>query len=64
MRLTKAQKTLKRLHGTVDEFTDAVINAIGEISKSEALQAIRKYRDDWYRAGFKTNAPIEAAKPE
>ena len=53
MRLTKAQKTLKRLHGTVEEFTDAVINAVGDISKYEALEAIRVYRERWAEAGFK-----------
>jgi hypothetical protein len=55
MRLTKAQKTLKRLHGTVDEFTDAVIGAIGDVSKDEALEAIRDYRKRWEQAGFKGN---------
>jgi len=55
MRLTKAQKTLKRLHGTVDEFTDAVINAIGDVSKAEAIEAIRDYRRRWAAAGFKGN---------
>lgn len=55
MRLTKAQKTLKRLHGSVDEFTDAVIGAIGDISKDEAIEAIRRYREQWAAAGFKGN---------
>jgi hypothetical protein len=61
VRLTKAQKTLKRLHGTVEEFTDAVINAIGDISKSEALDAIRAYRVRWAEAGFKDNEKQEAS---
>jgi hypothetical protein len=52
-RLTKAQKTLQRLHGTVDEFTDAVIGAIGDISIDEALTAIRDYRARWAGAGFR-----------
>lgn len=52
-RLTKAQRTLKRLHGSVEEFTDAVINAIGDISKDEAIEAIRAYRQRWEEAGFK-----------
>jgi hypothetical protein len=51
MRLSKAQKTLQRLHGTVEEFTDAVINAIGDISKVEALDAIHSYRERWKIAG-------------
>lgn len=51
-RLTKAQKTLKRLHGSVEEFTDAVINAIGDISKHDAIQAIRRYRQQWDDAGL------------
>jgi hypothetical protein len=57
VRLTKAQKTLKRLHGSVDEFTDAVIGAIGDVSKDEALAAIRDYRKRWEEAGFKGNEP-------
>jgi hypothetical protein len=51
VRVSKAQKTLQRLHGTVEEFTDAVINAIGDISKVEALKAIRDYRERWRIAG-------------
>lgn len=51
MRLSKAQKTLKRLHGSPEEFTDAVIAAIGDISKDEALRAIRDYRKQWEVAG-------------
>jgi hypothetical protein len=51
MRVSKAQKTLQRLHGTVEEFTDAVINAIGDISKTEALKAIHDYRERWKIAG-------------
>lgn len=54
-RLTKAQKTLKRLHGSVEEFTDAVINAIGDVSKDEALAAIREYRRRWDDAGLGGN---------
>lgn len=50
-RLTKAQKTLQRLHGTVEEFTDAVIGAIGDVSVEEALAAIRDYRKRWMDAG-------------
>lgn len=50
-RLTRAQKTLQRLHGTVEEFTDAVIGAIGDVSKEEALAAIREYRKRWMDAG-------------
>lgn len=52
-RLTKAQKTLKRLHGSVEEFTDAVINAIGDVSRDDAIQAIRRYREQWEAAGLK-----------
>lgn len=52
-RITKTQKTMKRLHGSVEEFTDAVIGAIGDISKDEALDAIRAYRQRWEEAGFK-----------
>lgn len=61
MRLTKAQKTLKRLHGTVEEFTDAVIGAIGDVSKDEALAAIRDYRKRWEQAGFKGKEKQEAS---
>lgn len=60
MRVSKAQKTLQRLHGTVEEFTDAVINAIGDISKTEALQAIHDYRERWRIAGeTSSRAPSE-----
>lgn len=51
MRVSKAQKTLQRLHGTPEEFTDAVINAIGDISKADALKAIHEYRERWKIAG-------------
>lgn len=64
MRLTKAQRTLKRLHGDPDAFTDAVINAIGEISKDEALAAIREYRQRWNAAAFKGSAAIDEGRAE
>lgn len=49
--LSTAQIELQRQHGTVEEFTDAVINAIGEISVAEAQVAIAQYRVDWALAG-------------
>ena len=49
--MTKEQKALAEKHGTLDEFTDAVINAIGEISIREALEGIARYRAEWYAAG-------------
>lgn len=45
--LTPGQQALKERHGTPEEFTDAVIKAIGEITKTEALEAIAKYRAQW-----------------
>lgn len=59
MRITKAQKTLERLHGTVEQFTDAVINAIGDISKVEALKAIHDYRERWRIAGEMSSRPAK-----
>lgn len=49
--LTPKQKELKKAHGTVNEFTDAIINAIGEISVVEAQKAIADYREQWNNAG-------------
>ena len=51
-RLTKKQALLKVLHGSVDEFTDKCILAIGDISKDEAVTAIRDYRKLWDEAGW------------
>lgn len=57
--MTPQQLELKRKHGTVEEFTDAVINAIGEISVMEAQAAIVKYRQEWREAGSSVSAPAE-----
>lgn len=61
--MTPQQLELKRAHGTVEEFTDAVINAIGEISVAEAQQAIASYRAQWAAAGH-TDIPVQYVKPE
>lgn len=50
--LTPTREELRRNHGTPEEFTDAIINAIGEISVAEAQQAIALYRATWARAGI------------
>jgi hypothetical protein len=63
VRVSKAQKTLQRLHGTVDEFTDAVIAAIGDISVVEALKAIRDYRERWRHAGEISSRPAKDEPP-
>lgn len=53
MRLSKAQKFLQRIHGTVEEVTDEIIEAIGakDVTVPEALKAIRAYRERWQIAG-------------
>lgn len=63
MRLTIAQQKLKAVHGDVEYFTDRTINAIGTISKKEALDAIHEYRSTWSAAGF-TGAKKSAAKTD
>lgn len=50
--MTPAQQALQAAHGTVEEFTDAVINAIGEISVAEAQRAISEYRQRWRDASL------------
>ena len=52
---TKTQLELESKHGTVAEFSGAIINAIGEISVMEAQEAIKKYTDEWNEAGKKSN---------
>ena len=42
--------TLVEKHGTLKEFEKAVWNALGEISVTEAKEAIRKYQDDLIEA--------------
>lgn len=49
--LTERQTALVAAHGTVEEFTDAVVMAIGEISVAEAQDAIAKYRRQFAEAG-------------
>lgn len=50
MKLTKAQKRLKKLHGTPEEFADAC-RACLEITHQEEVAAIHKYRREWDEAG-------------
>lgn len=50
--LTTAQQQLEKKHGTPEQFSCAVMNAIGEISMGEAEQAIEKYNAEWYAAGL------------
>ena len=54
--MTPAQQALQEAHGTVEEFTDAIINAIGEISVAEAQRAIAEYRQRWSDAGRSANS--------
>lgn len=58
--MTPAQQALQAAHGTVEEFTDAIINAIGDISVAEAQRAIAEYRQRWRDAGFPENGSGEA----
>jgi hypothetical protein len=53
VRLSKAQKFLKRMHGTVEEFTDEIIEAVGarDVTAPEALKTVRAYRVRWAEAG-------------
>lgn len=48
--LTPGQQSLKEAHGTLEEFTDACINAIGEISVAEARRGIAEYHKKWREA--------------
>lgn len=48
--MTAAQKQLKKKHGTPEEFEQAC-RACLEITHQEEVAAIRKYRDEWNRAG-------------
>ena len=41
---------MKKHHGTPPEFEEAVWNALGEISVSEATRAVMKYRAEWAEA--------------
>jgi len=49
--LSEKQKELKRKHGTPEQFEAAVWNALGEISITEARDAIYKYEKEWVAAG-------------
>lgn len=49
--MTTKQQTLQKKHGTPDEFAKAVMQALGEISLSEALNAISIYKREWEIAG-------------
>ena len=49
--LTPAQVALIAKHGTVSEFTQAVLAAVGEISFREAQEAIREYKREFNEAG-------------
>jgi hypothetical protein len=42
-------------HGTPREFSQAVWNAIGEISVDEARTAIEAYEREWYKAGLEAD---------
>lgn len=50
-KLTQAQRDLIAEHGTVSEFTRAVLSAVGEISSKEAEAAIREYEREFNAAG-------------
>lgn len=49
--MTPKQKQLKAAHGTPDEFAEAVMRAVPEISLDEAATAISKYQFEWDAAG-------------
>ena len=46
-RVHPSREELRRNHGTPEEFEDAVLKAMGEISMAEAREAIRAYRLEW-----------------
>lgn len=50
-RLTERQLELQARHGTPEKFTEAIFNALGEISIGEAQKAIALYRSEWSAAG-------------
>ena len=66
MRLTKAQKFLKRIHGTVEEVTDEIIEAVGakDVTAPEALKAVRAYRERWAVAGKTSSRKPKATTEE
>lgn len=49
--LTPAQEKLQAAHGTPLEFAKALILAIGDVSKTEALDALNRYEEEWLSAG-------------
>lgn len=49
--LTPAQEKLRCAHGTPLEFAKALILAIGDVSKTEALDALNRYEEEWLSAG-------------
>ena len=48
-RLTRAE--LKAKHGTPEEFRNACVRALGEISRDEMDAAVEKYQREWDEAG-------------
>jgi hypothetical protein len=49
--ITVKQQELRAMHGTPREFSEALVNAIGTISCSEAEFAMRDYLRRWNKAG-------------
>jgi hypothetical protein len=53
--LTPAQEKLRAAHGTPLEFAKALILAIGDVSKTEALDALNRYEEEWRLAGLSSS---------
>lgn len=49
---TRKQLVLLKKHGAPHEFAYALIGCLGEISYDEMVQALRKYLDEWAKAGM------------
>lgn len=48
--MTQTQSQLAANHGTPDQFDQALLAALGEISYQEMMDASRKYRQEWDQA--------------
>ena len=55
MNMTPRQKELAAKHGTPIDFTRAVMNAVGEISMTEAEAAVNSYLNEFQEAGDPTS---------
>lgn len=57
--MSPEQQRMAAAHGTPAQFTRAVLDAIGEISVDEAIQAIEKYQQEWRNAAPESEGDSE-----